>query len=142
MKRASNHKQRREAKARTVELDMPQLVWRHAEQMASRNECSVDDFIASLIDKDVESLKSLDREQKTPRTSGPVYTITLTPAMSDEWDEMAEWVGVPVEFMLYDTISSELRTLRDDSDYRKDTRNLWLEKKREGFKVPVRVKKG
>lgn len=73
------------------------------------------------------------------KTDKGVYTITLTPKMSRQFDAASEASGIPADWIIYDALQGEPEHYIDKATgYAKDSRPVWRANKR----VPIKVVKG
>ena len=85
--------------------------------------------------------RTANRTQRRARRRGPVLTITLTQELSHQWEAASERAGIPLEWMLHDSLMGEVDAYMDDSSgYRQDSREAWWHQRHR--RIPIRVLKG
>lgn len=74
------------------------------------------------------------------RKSKGVFTVTLTPKLSKQWETASERAGIPLDWMIHDTLKGDVEHyLEDATGYMADTRPVWYEQRK--AKVPIQVVK-
>lgn len=76
------------------------------------------------------------------KRSASQYVATISPKMSREWDDIAEWMGgVSVDWLIHEALETELRCLNEDKTFRGDMRENYMRDKHHGVKVPLALER-